>query len=196
MTYEPRIFPTAMPWSEDSLASRFLSLADEPLKTILDGSGLSSSESFATYDPDTSSWRTYQDSLLPEWETYSETWPQSGMTRSGKAFRLPRLVPPIAVTESSLWPTPTAHHSGPDVSSRKKSVSLATAAARSENGHAQAVENPGAPGTDSTSKTATTSKTKQRTRSTSGGGPLNPEWVEWLMGFPAGWTDCQDSEKP
>lgn len=22
------------------------------------------------------------------------------------------------------------------------------------------------------------------------GGQLNPEWVEWLMGFPAGWTEC------
>jgi hypothetical protein len=22
------------------------------------------------------------------------------------------------------------------------------------------------------------------------GGPLNPEWVEWLMGWPIGWTDC------
>jgi hypothetical protein len=21
------------------------------------------------------------------------------------------------------------------------------------------------------------------------GGPLNPTWVEWLMGFPLGWTD-------
>jgi len=21
------------------------------------------------------------------------------------------------------------------------------------------------------------------------GGPLNPTWVEWLMGFPTGWTD-------
>lgn len=24
------------------------------------------------------------------------------------------------------------------------------------------------------------------------GGSLNPEWVEWLMGFPIGWTDCED----
>ena len=24
------------------------------------------------------------------------------------------------------------------------------------------------------------------------GGHLNPTWVEWLMGFPAGWTDCGD----
>ena len=22
------------------------------------------------------------------------------------------------------------------------------------------------------------------------GGALNPTWVEWLMGFPLGWTDC------
>ncbi len=24
------------------------------------------------------------------------------------------------------------------------------------------------------------------------GGQLNPTWVEWLMGFPAGWTDLED----
>jgi hypothetical protein len=23
-------------------------------------------------------------------------------------------------------------------------------------------------------------------------GNLNPQWVEWLMGFPAGWTDLED----
>lgn len=27
-------------------------------------------------------------------------------------------------------------------------------------------------------------------------GQLNPEWVEWLMGFPIGWTDLEDSETP
>ena len=26
------------------------------------------------------------------------------------------------------------------------------------------------------------------------GGRLNPMWVEWLMGFPLGWTDLEDSE--
>jgi DNA (cytosine-5)-methyltransferase 1 len=24
------------------------------------------------------------------------------------------------------------------------------------------------------------------------GGKLNPTWVEWLMGFPTGWTDLED----
>jgi hypothetical protein len=27
-------------------------------------------------------------------------------------------------------------------------------------------------------------------------GQLNPEWVEWLMGFPPGWTDLEDSATP
>lgn len=27
-------------------------------------------------------------------------------------------------------------------------------------------------------------------------GPLNPTWVEWLMGFPIGWTDLSASEMP
>lgn len=26
------------------------------------------------------------------------------------------------------------------------------------------------------------------------GGKLNPTWVEWLMGFPLGWTDVDASE--
>ena len=28
------------------------------------------------------------------------------------------------------------------------------------------------------------------------GGQLNPTWVEWLMGFPIGWTDLKPSEMP
>jgi DNA (cytosine-5)-methyltransferase 1 len=27
-----------------------------------------------------------------------------------------------------------------------------------------------------------------------GGGTLNPMWVEWLMGYPIGWTDLNHSE--
>ena len=27
-------------------------------------------------------------------------------------------------------------------------------------------------------------------------GPLNPNWIEWLMGFPIGWSELQRSETP
>lgn len=30
----------------------------------------------------------------------------------------------------------------------------------------------------------------------SGSGTLNPTWVEWLMGFPLGWTALEPSETP
>jgi DNA (cytosine-5)-methyltransferase 1 len=28
-----------------------------------------------------------------------------------------------------------------------------------------------------------------------GKGTLNPDWVEWLMGYPQGWTDISDSSE-
>jgi hypothetical protein len=34
------------------------------------------------------------------------------------------------------------------------------------------------------------------TRRLDGSGVLNPKWVEWLMGFPIGWTDLGDSGTP
>ena len=27
-----------------------------------------------------------------------------------------------------------------------------------------------------------------------GNGQLNPQWVDWLMGYPVNWTDLRDSE--
>ena len=76
------------------------------------GSGPSSLESLAYYDPDTSSWRTFQACLLsmtgvPS-EKFSGTFPRSGMTRSGMLFRRSRSVPHTFVTGSSLLPTPRA----------------------------------------------------------------------------------------
>lgn len=113
MTSPPKIFPTVMPSSAGSLASRFLSLANGKPKTTTDGCGPSSSESFAMYDPESSLWKTFQGSFLPDSETSSVVWPRQGMTRSGRAYRLPRLVPHISAGGSSLWPTPAAQESSP-----------------------------------------------------------------------------------
>jgi DNA (cytosine-5)-methyltransferase 1 len=37
-------------------------------------------------------------------------------------------------------------------------------------------------------------ETELKGMSAGNGGKLNPTWVEWLMGFPLGWTDLEDSE--
>jgi hypothetical protein len=36
----------------------------------------------------------------------------------------------------------------------------------------------------------------QAVKDAEGGGSLSPTWVEWLMGFPLGWTDLEDSATP
>ena len=37
---------------------------------------------------------------------------------------------------------------------------------------------------------------ERRSMAAGNGGQLNPEWVEWLMEFPLGWTDLNASETP
>jgi hypothetical protein len=37
---------------------------------------------------------------------------------------------------------------------------------------------------------------EKRAMTAGNGGRLNPMWVEWLMGFPTGWTDLEASETP
>ena len=68
-------------------------------------------EPIAQWNPTRDCWETTQQaSLLCEhWDVYSETWPTSGMTRSGVAYALPTWEPPTGDSESSsLLPTPVA----------------------------------------------------------------------------------------
>ena len=68
-------------------------------------------EPIAQWNPTRDCWETTQQaSLLSEHlDAYSETWPTSGMTRSGVAYELPTWEPPTDGSESSsLLPTPVA----------------------------------------------------------------------------------------
>lgn len=251
--------------------------------------------SWAKFDPDSSTWRTAQPSLLGDSDESSVTWPRSGMTAGGLCWELPMSAPPISATGSGLWlqtpiaamakntmrsaefakgrapspqefvkqwPTPTVcgnyNRKG---ASKTSGDGLATAVANAmwptptsslgtnggrvtpakarEGGTLiEALSNRTAwPTPDAhmgsggrTSKSPPTGKrangTKQqitlndavkwatptardwrsgkasqathdknsRPLSEQAGGSLNPTWVEWLMGWPLGWTDLKPLE--
>ena len=132
-----------------TLASGLESTASEA------GCGLSSTESFASYDPATRSWRTSQLCFNGELSEFSETWPRAGMTRNGTVSQLPILVPRILERGYSLLPTPVS------------------AMAQGSNGGGNH------------------SDIRDHVE-----GPISPDWIEHLMGFPIGWTDLNRSATP
>lgn len=83
--------------------------ADEAAPTIPVTSGPSSPVLLASYDPDGSCWRTYQDTFPWGDTTYSATLPRSGMTRRGRLYELRMSALPTAGSGgSALLHSPTA----------------------------------------------------------------------------------------
>ena len=128
-------------------------------------SGSSSRESFASFDPASSSWKTSQLSLAGGLEPFSETWPRSGLMRSGIAYRLTTLAPISKEIGSGYWPTPRAAKRG----ARSHVTAAAKLIADGRSRHHRLED----------ALVCADGKT----------GLPNPAWVEWLMGFPAAWTD-------
>lgn len=74
--------------------------------------GRKSPVSFATFDPLSYSWRTSQLSLEGGLTEFSETWPRSGMMRSGIAYQSEDLALPMRGIGFGLLPTPTVGGGG------------------------------------------------------------------------------------
>jgi hypothetical protein len=158
--------------------------------------------SLANYDLNSSSWKTSQFSFHGDLTGYSGTWPKSGMTRNGIAFRRAPLVPLTDGTASGLWPTPKT---GSNRNSRQAIIDAkGNGKHKSDLSLAQAIEVmagilPRELRTFSElppqwKKKWPTPTANRRNGLQSHGvnmisGSLNPMWVEWLMGFPLGWTD-------
>lgn len=210
-------------------------------------SGLRCTESLASYDPDTSSWRMSLRSLDGEWVKFSETFPKSGMTRNGRLFPLPTQALPTSESESGLWPTPNTQGFRSDgemklLSQKARNyseyVAMSDRAARSKRDRYYPTptsrdwksEECSAEYKQTRDKQTRDKQTRGKTlawvvryptpqsgsdnpaahNSVSGDfktrlcevfgipttGKLNPQWVEWLMGFPVGFTDLEPSVTP
>lgn len=72
--------------------------------------GATSARAFSLLEQRGDAWERRTVDLFSEHsDVYSETWPQSGMMRSGVSYRLPPLALPTSEPESSLLLTPTAN---------------------------------------------------------------------------------------
>ncbi len=193
--------------------SRIRSLVDDWVPPTTATSGPPSLELFATLDRDGLWQKTYPDCsplmLDGSSEAFCETWPRAGMTRSGIAYQRPPLAPLTDATASGLWPTPTEDGNyNRKGASAKSGDGLATAVAMWPTPRAEydSGRHRGRPDTlHSAVKTwpTPTSADGMGGPGSSGrdGGPnlrsavngsLNPTWVEWLMGYPLGWTVLKD----
>ena len=173
----------------------------------------------AKFDPDSCSWKTAQCSFLEDSTECLETLPRSGMTRDGLLWELPMLERRTSETDSGFWPTPTVNGNY-----NKKGLSptsgdgLATAVMKrmwptptmqglngGSNSRSAAMKRGYWPtpqasdnrnrGTKETPAIARRMEAgKQVMLSMCMDGPLNPNWVEWLMGWPIGHTALKPLE--
>lgn len=156
------------------------------------------SELLTSFDPATCSWRTLQQSLITNSsEPFLATWPRAGLMRGGRVYLHPRPVPrTTGIGGGALQnvPTPTVNGNyNRKGTGAKSGDGLAT--------WARVWPTPCASAHKGSGPAALTRK-DGRTRANdridhavmaSDGGMLNPDWVEWLMGWPIGHTVLKPS---
>ena len=173
------------------------------------------------YDHDSRSWRTSQVCLFQDTlAEYSETWPRAGTIVDGGFYLRPKWERPIADSDCGLWPTPNANEEIADrytlETSRKhfqqgRQIHLSQADKMWPTPTSSDAPTTGADVQRFQSLAAEVNRQKfptprqfmhkdsetDRGKGTLGevvGGKLNPTWVEWLMGWPLGWTDLKPLE--
>ncbi len=148
--------------------------------------------------------------------------PRSGTYANGTLSPLPTLVLRTDASESGLWPTPTVFHAlrgnhdepvevyqqrvqdhkdgktkgkpGPSLGIAVRMWPTPTAGDSRSSGSRNTETSKASPGISLTD--AVRGDGGKGRKNSPNIGALNPNWVEWLMGYPPGWTDLGASETP
>jgi hypothetical protein len=166
--------------------------------------------SLTRYDPDSRSWKTAQCLLQGGLEEFSETWPRWGIMQDGVCWERTMQVRHTCESESGSspkWPTPNCVEFRSDGELRILAKTCKTPEEFRAMSHRAAESKrtsawPTPRATDGSKGSRTVEgamKELARGRNkdlgmmvaSADGGALNPPWVEWLMGWPIGWTDLQ-----
>jgi len=148
----------------------------------------------AKFDPDSYSWKTAQCSFIEELGECLETFPASGMTRNGLLWEQMRSERPTKGIERGLWRTPDTGGGASGLlkkgqNHRKNGQPIQIRLVDQVNNPrlwptpvARMYKDGGSPAEYARNEIPLAAQV---------GGPLNPEWVEWLMGWPQEWTDLK-----
>jgi hypothetical protein len=144
------------------------------------------------FNRDSSSWKTHRCLFIEVLPWSSVTLPRWGTMRSGELSELTTQALHTSGTASGFWPTPTCDaaterttkyaQGGTSLSLAVKTWPTPTASDNRDRG------NLGSPAIQRRVKKGKQIMLSMSVSDTSGA--LNPQWVEWLMGWPLGWTDC------
>jgi len=149
--------------------------------------GATSPASLARYDPATHSLKTAQCSLNEDLTGCCVTLPRSGLMRNGVCFQHQIVELHTSEIESGFWPTPT-RDSATQRTKRYAQGGMPLSAA------VTMFPTPTARDWKSGKASAATMAKNSRPLSEQIGGLLNPDWVEWLIGWPIGHTDLKPLE--
>ena len=175
-----------------SPASPSQSQENEKARTMSETSGPKQWNVFVEYDQFSHSWKTFQGCLaLGISDEFSENWPKAGTMRSGQCWEQTKSEPIIAENVYGFWPTPDTGARGARSAERMKriyghKINLVDAAKHWDTPTQRDYKG-------STKKNILAGNPKFHLGGAIGG-PLNPSWVEWLMGWPTGWTELKPLE--
>jgi DNA (cytosine-5)-methyltransferase 1 len=154
--------------------------------------------SFTKYDHDSSLWRTHQCSLLGDLEPFLETWPQWGLMRDGECWEQLTLERHIRGTESGLSPNGVDSFHTPNTTGLDGGSNSRKALKKRQHNWPTPVKSDYAARRPSKGwqgnsdlPSVVWTETGGRENPTMPPAQLNATWVEWLMGWPLGWTDLK-----
>jgi hypothetical protein len=183
---------------EDSRVSPSAKPGNKKQPTTTETSGPIISESYARYDRESSSWRTFPDLFGSTCPASWETWPKQGTIQNGVCWERTMLEPLTYARDSGsmLWPTPQAHDAKATKRWREDHQNDLTAAVF--NSHRIIWPTPtanedaaGTPNGKMQPMLGNHPEVRGTTPEEWSRGSLNPLWVEWLMGWPIGWTKLE-----
>lgn len=155
-----------------------------------------------SYGLDGSLGKMCEDLLTNRWASSAAflTWKASGIKPSHLLFQLAPLMPRTDATESGLWPTPRSctAMAAENIQNRAKDKfpNLESVVARTLWPTPTTRDHKGGrkPDTLEASGRGETNSLNDAVTIRDQHGALNPEWVEWLQGFPLGWTNLTSDE--